>query len=412
MSYHYRENNADDSSSRGNANKADTSIDSSPLWNRLKPETRQAIIEGRLLLPPSAPGQILATTTESQNLLNSSYQTLPESSPISRFQIESPYQSHVANIIPASSDSGVTGEGNTVPIVSKIAEEELGEYSKKVNLGLSGLIGNEKQRNIFYFRIKRLFWQWEFWLVLLLSLMAVFVITDLYVRCAVISQRLAQHEKILRKVVISNSNGDSGIGSPDKGGGDLDIFNSPNAISLSPPTTTTNQRKKNTIPSGDSVPELPIEDPEDLKSLRPSSSGNKKGGSYSFSERNNSSNSNGALSAPNSPLIVSVYSFNLPKKYKPLEPIRIPTPDSQSAITTIEGLDIDKVVSYDVCCRVDSLTNLCARGLNVHKSTPSISAHLQFDPDSEDNYLLLYLSTGGNLFSGKFCTLMYTSWRI
>lgn len=106
---------------------------------------------------------------------------------------------------------------------------------------------------------------------------------------------------------------------------------------------------------------------------------------------------------PSDRLHEQIYEFVLPQQQslpRAGEMIAIPSDSSNS----IPGLDIELIVSYDVCCHLDDSMS-CARGMDVSRSVPSMSASLQ--RQSERQFLALRISTNVG-YAGKQCTLRFT----
>lgn len=98
-----------------------------------------------------------------------------------------------------------------------------------------------------------------------------------------------------------------------------------------------------------------------------------------------------------------MYEFSLPSQGLRIgESIRVP-PDRGSSVP---GLDIPSLVSYDVCCRLEDGSFSCARGVDVSRSVPSMSANLQSDA-SGSQFLSLRISTTA-AYAGRTCLLRFS----
>lgn len=98
-----------------------------------------------------------------------------------------------------------------------------------------------------------------------------------------------------------------------------------------------------------------------------------------------------------------MYEFSLPSQGLRIgESIRVP-PDRGSSVP---GLDISSLVSYDVCCRLEDGSFSCARGVDVSRSVPSMSANLQSD-GSGSQFLSLRISTTA-AYAGRTCLLRFS----
>jgi len=252
--------------------------------------------------------------------------------------------------------------------------------SEEVTRFQSTLQQNHHQKAL-WIRIQQASKNWQTWAIALLFLLAIFMWVDMRTSYNSVNARLDRHERILRTAVLSTGGTDHPAG-----GAALDLFNGAADAPTAPSLGSGNKRS------------VPREDPDDvdllLRRKKPDNAAAGGGGG-------SGANATGSTS----PLVVSVYPFTIPQSYKPLDATRIP--DSGS----IDSLNINRLVSYDVCCRLDGGTYLCARGLDVNRSSPSLSAHLKRDAETGDQHMVLYLSSGGNVFSGKTCTLQFTQWR-
>lgn len=102
-------------------------------------------------------------------------------------------------------------------------------------------------------------------------------------------------------------------------------------------------------------------------------------------------------------LHTGAYEFVLPAQpARAGESIRVPARAGES----IPGLDLKQTLRYDVCCWLADGTLNCARGTDVSRATPSMSAALVEDPTDGSQYLSLRFSAG-TAYAARRCALTF-----
>lgn len=102
-------------------------------------------------------------------------------------------------------------------------------------------------------------------------------------------------------------------------------------------------------------------------------------------------------------LHTGAYEFVLPEQpARAGESIRVPARAGES----IPGLDLKQTIRYDVCCWLGDGTLNCARGTDVSRATPSMSAALVEDPSDGSQYLSLRFSSG-TAYAARRCALTF-----
>jgi hypothetical protein len=112
-------------------------------------------------------------------------------------------------------------------------------------------------------------------------------------------------------------------------------------------------------------------------------------------------------SSNNAPFQEYVYEFQMPSARQMAQEgggtVRVP--DERG--TSLPNLDLVRLVSFDVCCRMDERTFSCARGADVGAaSVRGMSASMQSDPDSGAQYLSVRVGQP-SAYAGRRCVVRF-----